>query len=63
MGADMATKFKKGDTVRLNVVVPQGAIQAYRMDDDGVVYCLLQWADENGVTQERWFKEDDLIGV
>ena len=59
----MATKFKKGDEVKLNVVVPSGAIQAYRMDDDGVVYCLLQWVDANGITQERWFKEDDLIGV
>ena len=59
----MATKFKKGDEVQLNVVVPSGPIQAYRMDDDGVVYCLLQWVDANGTTQERWFKEDDLIGV
>ena len=59
----MATKFKKGDEVKLNVVVPGGPIQAYRMDDDGVVYCLIQWVDENGTAQERWFKEDDLIGV
>lgn len=59
----MATKFKKGDVVKLNAVVPEGPIVAYRMDDDGVVYCLISWTDANGETQERWFKEDDLIGV
>lgn len=58
----MATKFKKGDAVKLNVVVPNGPIQAYRMDDDGVVYCLLEWVDENGDSQQRWFPEDKLVG-
>jgi uncharacterized protein YodC (DUF2158 family) len=59
----MATRFKKGDAVKLNVVVPGGPILAYRMDDDGVVYCLLEWVDVDGSTQQRWFKEDDLIGA
>lgn len=59
----MATKFKKGDQVKLNVVVPQGPVIAYRMDDDGVVYCLLEWVDENGNAQQRWIPEDKLIGV
>lgn len=59
----MATKFKKGDAVKLNVVVPNGPIQAYRMDDEGVVYCLLEWVDENGDTHQRWFPEDKLVGA
>ncbi len=59
----MATRFKKGDAVKLNIVVPHGSILAYRMDDDGVVYCLLEWVDVNGSTHQRWFKEDDLIGA
>lgn len=59
----MATKFKKGDEVKLNVDVPSGPIQAYRMDEDGTVYCLIAWTDNEGNAQERWFKEDDLIGV
>ena len=59
----MATRFKKGDAVKLNIVVPHGPILAYRMDDDGVVYCLLEWVDVDGSTQQRWFKEDDLIGA
>ena len=59
----MATKFKKGDVVKLDTVVPNGPILAYRMDDDGVVYCLIQWTDKNGTAHERWFKEDDLIGA
>lgn len=59
----MATKFKKGDVVKLNVVLPSGPVLGYRMDDDGVVYCLLEWQDADGVNQQRWFKEDDLIGA
>ena len=58
----MATKFKKGDVVKVNTVVPEGPVQALRMDDDGVVYCLVEWTDVEGNTQQRWFAEDDLIG-
>lgn len=56
----MATRFKKGDAVKVNTVVPNGPIQALRMDDDGVVYCLLEWKDVNGEVQKRWFAENDL---
>ena len=60
----MATKFQKGDVVRLNSVVPQGPIAKFRMDEDtGEMFYLLQWADADGVTQERWFAEDDLVKV
>lgn len=59
----MATKFKKGDVVRLNTVVPSGPILAYRMDDDGIVYCLLEWTDIEGNTQQRWFQEEELVRV
>jgi uncharacterized protein YodC (DUF2158 family) len=56
----MATKFKKGDVVKVNQVLPQGPVQALRMDEDGVVYCLLEWVDVNGASQKRWFAEDEL---
>jgi uncharacterized protein YodC (DUF2158 family) len=59
----MATKFKQNDVVKLNVAVPQGPVQAFRMLEDGTVQCLVQWEDADGVTQERWFNEDDLIGA
>lgn len=59
----MATKFKKGDTVKVSAVVPEGPIQAFRMDEDGIVYCMLSWTDVNGVAQERWFNEADLVKV
>jgi len=59
----MATKFKKGDEVKINVVVPQGPVQALRMDEDGVVSCLIEWTDASGEVHQRWFAEDDLIGV
>jgi uncharacterized protein YodC (DUF2158 family) len=57
----MATKFKKGEPVRLKTVVPAGPVEALRMDEDGNVFCLLKWQDENGSAQERWFAEDVLI--
>lgn len=57
----MATKFKKDDMVKVNTVVPNGPVKALRMDDDGVVHCLVEWVDMNGVTQKRWFAEDDLV--
>jgi hypothetical protein len=49
--------FKKGDVVKIRTVVPQGPVLALRMDDDGVVYCLIEWVDADGLTQERWFAE------
>jgi uncharacterized protein YodC (DUF2158 family) len=57
----MATKFKKGDAVTIRTTVPSGPVQALRMDDDGVVYCLIEWTDVDGNVQQRWFAEDDLI--
>lgn len=59
----MATKFKKGDQVKIQAVIPQGPVQAFRMDEDGTVYCLISWTDVEGVEHERWFKEDDLTAV
>lgn len=56
----MATAFKKGDSVKLNAVVPQGPVMALRMDEDGVVSYLVEWVDAAGETQQRWFTEDQL---
>lgn len=56
----MATAFKKGDVVKLAAVVPQGPVLALRMDEDGVVQCLVEWTDAQGVQQQRWFNEDQL---
>lgn len=59
----MATKFVKDQQVKANAVVPQGPVQKLRMDDDGVIWYLISWQDVNGVTQERWFREDELTEV
>jgi len=59
----MATKFAKGDEVRVDAVIPSGPVQAFRMDEDGVVYCLIEWTDAASNPQVRWFKEDDLVAV
>jgi len=57
----MATKFKRGDRVKVNAVIPSGAIEAFRMDEDGCVWCQMTWVDVEGNTQTRWFKADDLV--
>lgn len=59
----MATKFAKNQEVKVNVVAPQGPVQALRMDEDGNIFYLVQWVDANGATQRRWFAETDLSSV
>lgn len=57
----MATKFAKGQNVRVAAVIPEGPVQKLRMDEDGSVWCLISWVDLEGQLQERWFAEEDLI--
>ena len=57
----MATKFVKGQEVKVNTVVPQGPVQKLRMDEDGVFYYLISWTDVDWLVQERLFKVSDLI--
>lgn len=59
----MATKFVKGQEVKLISVVPQGPVLKLRMDDDGTVWYLISWVDAQGKSQERWFREDELAEV
>jgi uncharacterized protein YodC (DUF2158 family) len=56
-------KFKKGEEVKLIAVIPEGPVLALRMDEDGVVQYLISWTDANGVEQQRWFDEDQLVAV
>lgn len=56
----MATMFKKGELVKVKITVPQGSVQALKMDEDGNVWYLVPWTDENGRNQERWFIEEQL---
>lgn len=59
----MATKFAKGQAVKVNAVVPQGPILALRMDEDGNFFYQLQWTDVNGEEQIRWFREEELVAA
>lgn len=56
----MTTKFVKGQEVKAIAVIPQGAVQKLRMDEDGVFWYLISWTDVDGQTQERWFREESL---
>jgi len=53
--------FKKGDVVKLNAVVPEGPVLALRMNEDGEIFCLLEWVDAEGETQQRWFPQEQLV--
>jgi hypothetical protein len=57
----MATKFIKGQDVKVAAVVPSGPVEKLRMDEDGNFYYMLKWVDANGQAQERWFAEADLV--
>jgi hypothetical protein len=59
----MATVFTKNQNVRSNTVVPQGPVEAIRMDEDGTVFYRISWTDAAGNNQTRWFAEDELVGV
>ena len=59
----MATTFKKGDVVKLIATVPQGPVEALRMDEDGNFQYLISWADPNGIVQSRWFDEAQLAAT
>jgi uncharacterized protein YodC (DUF2158 family) len=54
--------FKKGDVVKVKTVLPEGPIVKMRMDDDGIIYYLIEWATD-GVAHERWFTEDQLVSA
>jgi uncharacterized protein YodC (DUF2158 family) len=53
--------FKKGEEVKLIAVIPAGPVMAMRMDEDGIVSYLIEWDDLEGVAQQRWFTEDQLV--
>ena len=55
--------FKKGDTVKTIAVLPQGPVEAMRMDEDGNVSYMISWTDVNGTVQTRWFEESELAAV
>ena len=59
----MATKFAKGQAVKLIAVVPEGPVQALRMDEDGNFFYMIEWTDADGNVTQRWFTEDQLIAV
>lgn len=59
----MATTFQKGQTVRLNKAVPEGQVIKIRMDESGNFFYLMQWTDESGKTQSRWFAENELVAA
>lgn len=57
----MAASFKVGEQVKLITVVPQGPVKALSVNQDGDIQYLVEWTDADGDSQERWFKEDELV--
>jgi uncharacterized protein YodC (DUF2158 family) len=56
-------KFKKQDLVQVKIAQPQGRVVAFRMSDEGEVFCLIEWAEVDGRVQQRWFLETQLETV
>jgi hypothetical protein len=56
----MATKFTKGQVVKVQATDPQGPVQALRMTEDGEFFYHIEWTDADGVLQNRWFPEAAL---
>ena len=59
----MATTFVKNQVVRVKAVVPSGPVEKLRMDEYGTFHYMISWVDADGVTQSRWFAEDELVAV
>jgi hypothetical protein len=55
--------FKKGDVVKLQAVIPQGPIVAFRMSEEGEISCLVEWVDAEGFAQQRWFPQEQLTAA
>jgi hypothetical protein len=56
----MSTKFNKGSRVKVVAFIPSGEVKALRMDEDGNVFCLLEW-QQGDIIHSRWFSEDVLV--
>lgn len=59
----MATAFKKGDNVKINAALPEGPVQALRMDEEGNFFYLVEWTNADGDVQQRWFEESQLVAA
>lgn len=59
----MAASFKIGNRVRLNVTPPQGEVVQLAVDQEGNIQYLVEFVDAEGKSQQRWFKEDELVGA
>ena len=56
--------FKINDQVKVKAVVPAGPVQRMRMDEEtGEISYLVEWTDAAGNSHQRWFTEDELMGV
>jgi len=61
----MAAKFTIGEQVKVTPtpVDPAGPVEALTMDASGNISYLISWTDENGVVQNRWFAESQLVAA
>jgi len=61
----MAAQFTIGEQVKVTPtpVDPAGPIEAMQMDASGNIQYLISWVDENSITQQRWFAEDQLVAA
>lgn len=59
----MALSFKRGDTVRQIVPAPiVGTVAELAVSGDSVI-ARVEWTDEQGQQQSRWFDESQVVAV
>ena len=59
----MAANFKIGQEVKVVAVIPEGPVLELNVNQDGDIIYRVAFKDADGVAQERWFKEEELVAV
>ena len=58
----MPAAFHVGEIVKVNTPIPEGPVLQIGVDQQGNINYLVEFV-EYDQTQQRWFKEDQLIAV
>jgi len=58
----MPAAFYVGEIVKVNTPVPEGPVLQLGVDQQGNISYLVEFI-EYGESQQRWFREDQLIAV
>lgn len=52
--------FNVNEIVKVKTTVPTGPVLNRMLNPDGTISYLVEWVDEKGAKQQRWFAEGSL---